>query len=373
MSYPSIDALQKALSNTVFGDRTDTKKAAGRAMGTILEIISFYLIKSWGINDALTIELRIPEYGNSIITHNVEFSLHPVEFSTVISLNGEKLPFTAAKIIKSAGKEGLHISSTDRKNNAVLSSDNIKRNSAIIAQNENHIYLANLIADNRISISKLSAIPYAMVECKRVGVEDGAKKGPTTIEKAKQGAYVAKSVSRLQKIRGYSGELLGIYPLENGTFEINNYQSELDEIISSHDNDRLTGLMLSIGIVSNHGNWFTDESLNKELLVLKSSYDWLLFLSDQAMVQFVTDLLIDPAEKYLPISDAFKRSYAPGRKQNVFTKVKIDRDADTLLTEYFDEHRSEIESDWLSVLQPEERSIGQLRDMLETLYTRFGS
>jgi hypothetical protein len=33
--------------------------------------------------------------------------------------------------------------------------------------------------------------PYAMIECKRVGIEEGTTKGPQTIEKAKQGAYVA--------------------------------------------------------------------------------------------------------------------------------------------------------------------------------------
>ena len=51
-----------------------------------------------------------------------------------------------------------------------------------------------------------------MFECKRVGVEEGNKKGPQTIEKAKQGAYVARTVSSLQKIRIDSGELHGVIP-----------------------------------------------------------------------------------------------------------------------------------------------------------------
>ena len=34
MTYGSIDQLQKVLSADVFGDRTDSKKAAGRALGT---------------------------------------------------------------------------------------------------------------------------------------------------------------------------------------------------------------------------------------------------------------------------------------------------------------------------------------------------
>ena len=36
----------------------------------------------------------------------------------------------------------------------------------------------------------------------------------------------------------------------------------------------------------------------QKLLVLKSSYDWLLFMSD-AMIKFVTDLLIDPNLNFL--------------------------------------------------------------------------
>ena len=51
---------------------------------------------------------------------------------------------------------------------------------------------------------------YAIFECKRVGVEEGSKKGPQTIEKAKQGAYVARTASSLQKIRTDSGEKFGI-------------------------------------------------------------------------------------------------------------------------------------------------------------------
>lgn len=41
------------------------------------------------------------------------------------------------------------------------------------------------------------------------------------------------------------------------------------------DKSELDGFILTIGVVSNHGNWFTADDLNKELLVLKQSYDWL--------------------------------------------------------------------------------------------------
>jgi hypothetical protein len=59
---------------------------------------------------------------------------------------------------------------------------------------------------------------YAIFECKRVGVEEGMTKGPQTIEKAKQGAYVARTASSLQKIRNESGELYGIIYKSDNTY-----------------------------------------------------------------------------------------------------------------------------------------------------------
>jgi len=46
MSYKSVDALQNILSSKVFHYAKDSKKAAGRALGTLVEIIAFYLLKS---------------------------------------------------------------------------------------------------------------------------------------------------------------------------------------------------------------------------------------------------------------------------------------------------------------------------------------
>lgn len=46
MSYPSVDQLQKVLTEKVFHYAKDSKKAAGRALGTIVEIITFYALKS---------------------------------------------------------------------------------------------------------------------------------------------------------------------------------------------------------------------------------------------------------------------------------------------------------------------------------------
>ena len=74
-----------------------------------------------------------------------------------------------------------------------------------------------------------------MFECKRVGIEEGNKKGPQTIEKAKQGAYVARTVSSLQKVRNSKGELFGALPLDNGNFRFEPFEKLLKEVIESND------------------------------------------------------------------------------------------------------------------------------------------
>ncbi len=49
MSFESIDALQQALTKDVFHYAKDAKKAAGRALGTLVEIVNFYSLKAWGV------------------------------------------------------------------------------------------------------------------------------------------------------------------------------------------------------------------------------------------------------------------------------------------------------------------------------------
>ena len=93
-----------------------------------------------------------------------------------------------------------------------------------------------------------------MFECKRVGVEEGMKKGPQTIEKAKQGAYVARMTSSLQKIRCDEGEMQGIIYKSDGSYIIKPYVKLMQEIIYSSDKELLRKFLLTIGIVSNHGN-----------------------------------------------------------------------------------------------------------------------
>ena len=367
MSYKSIDTLQKALSEKVFAHTKDSKKAAGRALGTLIEIITYYLLKEWGLSDHISIERKLAEYGNSSITHNVEFTLHPIIQKDTLSIQ------PADKLSSKSLAKSLHLGSDFViKSNMLIDKDLTLRNSCVIAENDSFVIIANIeqITDNEtvVTTDLQMASPYAMVECKRVGVEEGNKKGPQTIEKAKQGAYVAQTTSSLQKIRNDKGEKYGII-YKDGKAIIKPYTDLLDEIINSDDLKLLENFTLSIGVVSNHGNWFTSEDQNKELKVLAQSYDWLLFLTDEGLAQFITDLLLEPSEANKPIQEAFLASYKEGKKANTFTKTKMNLFAHQALCNYFSKHIIEIEK-WFNVISPEGKSLQALKGTLSNLASK---
>lgn len=58
----------------------------------------FYTLRTWNLRDNIVIERSVPEFGNTDIVHNVEFSLHPVRTKNLLNLEEIKLPVTAAKI-----------------------------------------------------------------------------------------------------------------------------------------------------------------------------------------------------------------------------------------------------------------------------------
>ena len=364
MSYKSIDTLQKALSEKVFAHTKDSKKAAGRALGTLIEIITYYLLREWDLADCISIERKLAEYGNSSITHNVEFTLHPIiKRSTLTQNNSDRI--SAKSVAKSLNLSDDFVT----KNNMLIDKDLTLKNSCVIAENNSLVIIANIeqLTENEITITTNWQIanPYAMVECKRVGVEEGNKKGPQTIEKAKQGAYVAQTTSSLQKIRNDKGEKFGII-YKNGKALIKPYADLLEEIINSDDIKLLENFTLSVGVVSNHGNWFTSEDQNKELKVLAQSYDWLLFLTDEGLAQFITDLLLEPCTEYKSVQNAFLNSYKEGKKANTFTKTKINHAAHQALCNYFSDHIDEIER-WFNIISPEGKSLQVLKDTLSKL------
>lgn len=365
MSYLSIDKLQIVLSEKVFAHTDSPKKAAGRALGTMIEIISFYLLKEWGIEKNISIERGLAEYGNPSITHNVEFTLHPLIKDENIKISS-KDSLTSKKISKSLKLNN----SFTIKNNTLFDKNLTLKNACAIAESDDIIVLSsvnNLSEENEFEISVYQQLkkPYAMFECKRVGVEEGTKKGPQTIEKAKQGAYVAKTTSSLQKIRDEQGNVYGV--IYNGKDAIIKPYSELlSTIINEDNNDLLKGFTLSVGIVSNHGNWFTSQNQNKELKVLAQSYDWLLFLTDIGLAQFISDLLLEPKPQYQTVQKAFLNSYKEGKKSNVFTKVRMNYDAHIALTQYFHENIYMIE-DWFNVIAPKNNNISDLKQDLKIL------
>ena len=356
MTYQSIDTLQNTLKDTVFSHTKDAKKAAGRALGTMVELVTYYLLREWGLCDYISIERGLPEFGDKEILHNVEFTLHPIQKLVNIT-NIQEAPLTSAKIIKSLD-ESIQKAFGQKKSNKLVDSAGILRNSCLLAETDKLLLVANLHADG-VHVALQQNAPFAMVECKRVGVEEGCKKGPQTIEKAKQGAYVAQMTSSLQKV-WLDGQRYGLI-YKNGDSIIKPYNQLLEEVIA--DEMPIRDFILSIGVVSNHGNWFTAENKNKEMKVLANSYDWLLFLTDTGLAEFVTSLLLEPQPQYQAVRDAFIDSYKEGKKANVFTKTKIDKAAHDSLCRFFSENISRIEG-WFNVIAPENHDISYLKSAL---------
>ena len=228
MSYQSIDELQTLLSQEVFGDRQDSKKAAGRALGTFIETIVFYLLRQWGENDSIAIERPLSEYGREEITHNVEFTLHPLrKIFPSFELSANISPTSKCIANQIQLPESFNIKSNKVINNGII------QNACVVGEDNNSIAI---VSPDRITSKSttlhayiLDKHAYAMIECKRVGKEGDAK-GPQTIEKAKQGAYVAKTTSSLQKVRNDQGGLDGVYYI-NGNAHVGPYTQLLNEII----------------------------------------------------------------------------------------------------------------------------------------------
>jgi len=373
MSYPSVDQLQKVLTKKVFHYAKDSKKAAGRALGTLVEIITFYSLKSWGLERHVAIERPLPEFGNDDITHNVEYSLHPSTPLAISKFSRAALPITAKKIAKIPEIAELEISEDSMKSHALLSNDLVLRNSCTVCdRGETFInaYLDRLGKNaGQYSVVVLRRHPFAIFECKRVGVEEGMRKGPQTIEKAKQGAYVARTVSALQKIRLIDGSMGGLIQKRDGSFRHGNYYKLMAEIIASDDPELLSRFILTVGVVSNHGNWFTSENHNKELKVLAQSYDWLLFLTDAGIAQFIDELLFHPAKELVAAKQAFLASYTGKKGVNQFTKVQISLAADAALQSYFKSRMKVIEG-WFNIIAPAGKGLAVLKDELDTLKTK---
>lgn len=370
MAYPSVDRLQKVLAADVFHYAKDAKKASGRALGTLVEIITFYALKSWGMEKNVAIERPLPEFANADITHNVEYTIHPSTTIASLEYDRDDLPITSKKIAKHDDLAALKMPPDSLKGTALLTKDLILRNSCTVADTGAMFYNAYLDALTKdkvqCTVAALHRKPFAIFECKRVGVEEGMKKGPQTIEKAKQGAYVARTVSSLQKIRLSDGTIGGLIQKDDGSLYCKDYYSLMAEIIAGKSAEMLANFILTVGVVSNHGNWFTSENHNKELKVLAQSYDWLLFLTDHGIAQFIDELLLNPRKDLQAARDAFLASYTGQKGCNQFTKVQIALAADAALQGYFASQAKVIES-WFNIITPAKKPLATLKDELNTL------
>lgn len=361
MAYKSIDEVQNYFAKSIFNRTNDAKKASGRALGTFIELITYYLLKTWNFHNNMSIETRLPEYGHPDLTHNVEFTLHKVLEQQKLDINPET-GLSTSDIIK---KLGLSNNPNFRKVSSqkiVNIKENCIKNCTVIGLDKDCNYIAQAdMLTNKYVCSKLKNQAYAMFECKRVGKE-GTSKGPQTIEKAKQGAYVAIKVSGLQRITTENGEIKGFI---EGKVAKDYYQC-IDDIVSGKLS--LPSFVLTVGVVSNHGNWFTAENQNKELKVLNNSYDWLLFLTDEGLTAFIQDMLEIPACR-----KAFEYSYSSsedGKKNpNIFTKSIVSVEADKALTQYFRKNIKKIEK-WFNILTPRYKSLDELKEQLVKLGKR---
>jgi hypothetical protein len=361
MGYDSVDKLQNLLAAEVFHYTNDRKKAAGRALGTFVELITYYVLKSWNLEIFMAIERPLPEFANADITHNVEFTLHGSKHIVSTLFNNDDLPISGNAI----KKKHFEIDNDIKPKSIMLIDRNkvIRNACTIFSRNRSFLNAYVDSIHNSYEVYELLNSPFAMFECKRVGVEEGMKKGPQTIEKAKQGSYVARTVSALQRIRCNDGSLGGILQNVDGTFLIKDYYNLLQEIIESNNYRILKNFILTCGIISNHGNWFTAENQNKELKVLAQSYDWLVFLTDNGIGEFITDLLIKPKKENQAVKAAFDKSYNENKYGNIFTKVKIDYDADVALTTYFERNKHKIAL-WFNVITPDNKTISDLKSEL---------
>ena len=379
MTYESIEALQGALARDVFVRAKDAKKAAGRALGTIVETLTFFVLESWGLRDGLAIEQKLPEFGNGEITHNVEFSLHPRIDKTTINLRPDQLAssLSAKRLLKEFQDAWDICSDLTVSTTTILDKMLVQRNCCVIAKSDDgkQFVTAQLLGLGNqpvLHLNRLVSTPYAMFECKRVGVEEGQKKGPTSIEKAKQGAYVASRVSSLQRIFSYDGRHLAVVFEADGSARISPYKETLDWVISKGSLSDLEGVVATVGIVSNHGNWFTGTNLNKELKVLRQSYDWLLFLKDNALAEFITDAIFSPVIGMECVREAFLATYETMEKgrRNTFTKVTMSPTVYSAMLHYMVQRKEHIAKDWFEVLAPFGSSLFELQNELITLDSR---
>ncbi len=114
-------------------------------MGTLVEIITFHLLKAWGLEQSTLIERKLPQYANTEISHNVEFTLYPSEMVAVdISIEHSFATSITSRKILSKLPPDLCIALMKIKTGSLLSKDGLQRNACVLAEDNETILAANL-------------------------------------------------------------------------------------------------------------------------------------------------------------------------------------------------------------------------------------
>lgn len=159
------------MAQGIFSHTGDAKKAAGRALGTLIELITFYMLRDWGLETDMAIEIGLPEYGNAKVTHNVEFTLHPtmdlgsVELASIPGKNAVPVRHVLAELRKSGR---INPDFMERKSTQIRDSKGILRHAIRLGEcSTGQRVVAYFIGnENTFRISMHDLHPYAMFECK---------------------------------------------------------------------------------------------------------------------------------------------------------------------------------------------------------------
>ena len=370
MAFESVDKLQKVLATDVFNHTKDPKKAAGRALGTLVEIITYYLLKTWGLNNQISIERGLEEYGNPNISHNVEYSLHPIIQSTTLTIERTDKAITSNKILKALVTAEYNLDGFTEKSNQLLNKG-ILRNACTIATSEDKYLLCSIknITPEQIELHvyEQSRKPYAMFECKRVVVEEGMIKGLVL-----EMAYDALVVSNIQKIINEKGEQQGIAFKKDGTYTIKPIEDLKADVIELEDKELLKRYVMTIAVIS-YSRYpmknteideedFNHQDIQKEIKMLAKSYDWLLSVTDQGLLEFVEKFILVPQN-----GDYFLRNLLLSENEKAHIEKRplqdwMSTEIDKRLTDFFSENPQKIES-WFYVMAPAKKLSELKRDL----------
>lgn len=359
-----VDEVQKRLQEEIFKDRVDTKKAAGRALGTIQEIIVWFLLETHDLGVRTLLEYQLPEYGSNDILHNVEFSVHPLRSIDSLPLKGTKnlslrLP---NKIINQHSKQKENLVS---RVNVLETHRQFGRKVRLVNRcfvknrvdwDYEEVYLGRYKNQNEGELVTISKTPIAFIESKRVGLEEGTTTGPQTIEKAKQASYVALRSSKLQKIFHSSG-VKGVIEMPDGKTIIDSYEKLWNDLIKKGETEMLRGVIRSIIFLSDHINWYVKGVEKKDLRILKQSYDWTIWIEDKGLAGFVEEFLLTDGV----VRDVFYKNYVERKKGGaLFTKNRLDDEVYSILFDFFQKNAKKIKETWLKVLTPKDRTFDDL-------------